>query len=116
MQSEPDQRDRLAAIRVISPKTGDLLYAEFVDGNNPAGYDYAPAAINFRELYNVTEDYHMLHNVFSVLHGGIWRRRGDAGGLHGCVENGGCAGLWFWIAQLLAFKLLAVHKLCVLWI
>ena len=54
-----------AAIRVISPKTGDLLYAEFVDGNNPAGYDYAPTAINFRELYNVTEDYHMLHNVYS---------------------------------------------------
>ena len=54
-----------AALRVIAPQTGDLLYAEFVDGNDPAGYDYAPAAINFRELYNVTNDYHMLHNIYA---------------------------------------------------
>ena len=53
-----------AALRIIAPQTGDLLYAEFVDGDNPAGYYFAPSAINFRELYNVTEDYYMLHNVY----------------------------------------------------
>ena len=40
-----------AAMRIIAPETGDLLYAEFVDGHDPAGYYFAPDAINFRELY-----------------------------------------------------------------
>ena len=52
------------SLRIIALQTGNLLYAEFVDGNDPAGYDYAPAAINFRELYNVSSDYYMLHNVY----------------------------------------------------
>lgn len=52
------------AMRVIAPETGDLLYAEFVDGHDPASYYFAPSAINFHELYNVTADYYMLHNIY----------------------------------------------------
>jgi hypothetical protein len=59
------------ALRIIAPQTGNLLYAEFVDGNDPAGYDYAPAAINFRELYNVSSDYYMLHNVYHEATDGL---------------------------------------------
>jgi hypothetical protein len=40
------------------------LYAEFVDGHDPASYYFAPSAINFHELYNVTTDYYMMHNIY----------------------------------------------------
>ena len=56
-----------AAMRIIAPETGDLLYAEFVDGSDPAGYYFAPSAINFYELYNVTEDYYQLRNIYSEV-------------------------------------------------
>ena len=54
-----------AALRVIAPQTGDLLYAEFVDGTQQESYYFNPTAINFHELYNVTDDYYMLNNIYS---------------------------------------------------
>lgn len=54
------------AIRIIAPQTGDLMYAEFVNGDDPAGYYHAPTAVNFRELYNVSADYYMLHNIWGT--------------------------------------------------
>ena len=81
-----------SALRIISPRLGNLMYAEFVDGTDPKvtmilllllllllplpillvltfllqGYDFDPSAINFRELYNVSEDYYMLTNIYST--------------------------------------------------
>jgi hypothetical protein len=42
------------------------LYAEFVDGSDPDSYYFAPEKINFRELYNVSDDYYMLQNIAEV--------------------------------------------------
>mmetsp|Transcript_93642 Transcript_93642/g.180696 ORF Transcript_93642/g.180696 Transcript_93642/m.180696 type:complete len:581 (+) Transcript_93642:35-1777(+) len=52
-----------AALRIIDGST-DLLYSEFVDVNNPRAWDFAEDQVNFRELYNVTEDYFMMQNVY----------------------------------------------------
>ena len=52
-----------AALRIIAPQTGDLMYAEFVDGTDPNSYYFAPEKINFRELYNISNDYYQLYNI-----------------------------------------------------
>lgn len=52
-----------AALRVVDGST-DLLYAEFADVTNPLAWDFAPDQLNFHELYNVTEDYFMSHNIY----------------------------------------------------
>ena len=53
-----------AALRIIAPLTGNLLYAEFVDGVSEESYYFNSSTINFHELYNVTEDYYMLTNIY----------------------------------------------------
>lgn len=45
---------------------GPLLYAEFADVSNPEAWDFAPATINFRELYNMTADPYMLRNLIDT--------------------------------------------------
>ena len=40
------------------------MYAEFVDGHQAANHFFPPDATNFFELYNVSEDYYQLHNVY----------------------------------------------------
>ena len=54
-----------AALRIIDD-TQDLLYAEFTDVNNPLAWDFAPDQINFYELYNVSNDYFMMHNIYKT--------------------------------------------------
>ena len=39
------------------------MYAEFVDGHDPASYYFAPSAINFHELYNASTDPWMMDNL-----------------------------------------------------
>ena len=43
----------------------DLLYAEFTNVLDPAGWHFEPAAVNYHELYHVGEDYFMLENVYA---------------------------------------------------
>ena len=52
-----------AALRIIAPVTGDLLYAEFFNGKDPAAWWMPSGEAYFYELYNVTEDYYMLENI-----------------------------------------------------
>ena len=54
-----------SAVRIIAPETGNLLFGEFNDGTDPAGWHFAPGSINYYELYNVTADYYMLHNIYN---------------------------------------------------
>jgi N-acetylglucosamine-6-sulfatase len=56
-----------SAVRIIAPETGDLLFGEFNDGRDPAGWHFAPSSINYYELYNVTTDYYMLHNIYDEV-------------------------------------------------
>ena len=42
---------------------GDLLYAEFFNGHDPSTWWMPAQKANFYELYNVTEDYYMVHGV-----------------------------------------------------
>lgn len=53
-----------SALRIIS-KTEDLLYAEFADVTNPNAWRFSPETINFYELYNVSEDFFMLNNIYA---------------------------------------------------
>merc|ERR1719482_71521 len=52
-----------AALRILDGRR-DLLYAEFVDGFDPKSWDFAPSQVNFYELYDVAEDYHMMRNIY----------------------------------------------------
>lgn len=54
-----------SAIRIIS-EDQDLLYAEFADVTDPNAWTFPPDSINFYELYNVSSDYYMLNNIYSV--------------------------------------------------
>jgi hypothetical protein len=51
------------ALRIIN-STHDLLYAEFTDVKFAANWDFADGTINFHELYNITEDYYQLNNIY----------------------------------------------------
>ena len=56
------------ALRILdSNHTSDLLYAEFTDVTNPKAWDFAPSELNFFELYNVTNDYYMAHNIYESV-------------------------------------------------
>ena len=67
-----------SALRIIDPAQGmDLLYAEFADVNNPLAWDFAPDQLNFFELYNVTEDYYMRHNIYSTAPADLKKRLHD---------------------------------------
>lgn len=52
------------ALRILN-ETHNLLYAEFTDVTNPAGWNFEEPAINFFELYNVTDDYYEMHNIYA---------------------------------------------------
>eukprot|EP01065_Artemidia_motanka_P024764 TRINITY_DN2966_c0_g1_i1.p1 TRINITY_DN2966_c0_g1~~TRINITY_DN2966_c0_g1_i1.p1 ORF type:complete len:503 (+),score=186.63 TRINITY_DN2966_c0_g1_i1:76-1584(+) len=54
-----------AALRILGGGE-DLLYAEFTNVDDPLAWDFDPARINYYELYNVTEDYYMLRNVYQA--------------------------------------------------
>ena len=54
-----------SAVRIIAPVTGDLLFGAFNDGSVAGGWYFNPASVNYYELYNVTEDYYMLHNIYN---------------------------------------------------
>merc|ERR1712232_290891 len=54
-----------AALRIIDGDD-DYLYAEFVDVRNPLAWDFAEDQVNFRELYNVKEDYFMMNNLINT--------------------------------------------------
>lgn len=56
-----------SAVRIIAPETGNLLFGEFNDGRVEEGWYFDPASINWYELYNVTEDYYMLHNIYTEV-------------------------------------------------
>ena len=53
--------------RTINPTTGvSLLYAEFTDVNIAKCWDWASAdCVGFYELYNMTDDPFMKHNIYS---------------------------------------------------
>lgn len=53
-----------AALRIIDGDD-DWLYAEFVDVLNPLAWDFAEEQVNYRELYNVKEDYFMMNNLIN---------------------------------------------------
>ena len=58
----------MVALRILdSNHTNDLLYAEFTDVTNPKAWDFAPSELNFFELYNVTNDYYMAHNIYESV-------------------------------------------------
>lgn len=44
----------------------DLLYAEFTNVLDPAGWHFEPAAVNYHELYHIREDYFMLENLYTA--------------------------------------------------
>lgn len=52
-----------SAMRVINGSRS-LMFAFFVDVTNPLAWDFAPDQINFRELYDVTNDYYMMENLY----------------------------------------------------
>merc|ERR1711935_876299 len=55
------------AIRIINTTSTppvDMLYAEFADVNNPLAWNFAPDQLNYFELYDVTNDYYMLENIY----------------------------------------------------
>ena len=51
-------------MRIVAPMTGNLLFGAFNDGSVADGWYFDPASMNYYELYNVTEDYFMLHNIY----------------------------------------------------
>ena len=54
-----------SALRIAGasgPQSG-LLYAEFVNVSDPAAWLFDPATINFYELYNMSADPFVLHNM-----------------------------------------------------
>jgi hypothetical protein len=53
-----------AALRIIAPVTGDLLYSEFFNGRDPSTWWMGAGSENYYELYNVTADYYMLENIY----------------------------------------------------
>eukprot|EP01052_Picozoa_sp_SAG31_P011497 SAG31_NODE_652_length_13181_cov_14.268155_6_plen_219_part_00 len=56
-----------SAIRIINTTATppiNLLYAEFADVNNPLAWDFAPDQLNFFELFDVSKDYYMMHNLY----------------------------------------------------
>ena len=54
-----------SAIRIINETAGiNMLYSEFVNVLDPLAWDFAPSQVNFYELYDVTKDYYMMHNIF----------------------------------------------------
>lgn len=61
-----------SAIRVIADHE-DLLYSEFADVTDPLAWNFAPGKINFFELYNVSEDYFMLTNIYDRAPVGLQR-------------------------------------------
>ena len=63
-----------SALRFTRGKFGQLLYAEFADVSNPAAWDFAPAQINFRELYNMSSDPFMLRNIYHEVHESLTQR------------------------------------------
>ena len=73
-----------SALRIISPKLGNLLYAEFVDGHIAESHFFPVTSINFYELYNVSEDYYMLHNIYQNTSKEIKEQLHDA--LHKAIK------------------------------
>lgn len=82
IQNAPDQTNEEMGARAATDSTNntfrairwintslippvDLLYAEFTDVLNPAGWLFSPGSVNFRELYHVDMDYFMMRNVYS---------------------------------------------------
>ena len=53
------------ALRILNT-THNMLYAEFTDVSKAEDWDFPDASLNFFELYNVTEDRFMLHNVYAM--------------------------------------------------
>ncbi len=54
-----------SALRIINQSSGvNMLYSEFVDVLDPLAWDFAPDRINFFELYDVSKDYYMMHNIY----------------------------------------------------
>jgi len=54
-----------SALRIINETSGvNMMYSEFVNVLDPLAWDFAPARINFYELYDVSKDYYMMHNIF----------------------------------------------------
>jgi len=45
--------------------TISLRYAEFANVLDPAGWDFAPTAVNYHELYDVSSDYYMMVNIWA---------------------------------------------------
>jgi N-acetylglucosamine-6-sulfatase len=52
-----------SALRIVSGSR-NLLYAEFANVDDPEAWNFAPHRINFVELYDVNNDYYMLHNIY----------------------------------------------------
>jgi len=59
-------RNTFAALRVIDHQN-DLLYAEFVNVNNPLAWDFDVEQVYFRELYNVSQDFYMINNIVDAV-------------------------------------------------
>ena len=62
------------AIRIINTTSTppvDMLYAEFADVNNPLAWNFAPDQLNYFELYDVTNDYYMLENIYPTADAGL---------------------------------------------
>jgi N-acetylglucosamine-6-sulfatase len=66
-----------SSLRIIAPQTGDLMYAEFVNGHDPSAHFFPPNATNFFELYNMYEG-SFLKEKFALE---------DAIGSHACVAQ-----------------------------
>lgn len=63
-----------SAIRVINTTASppiNLLYAEFADVNNPLAWDFAPSQLNFFELFDVSQDYYMMKNIYPSASGEV---------------------------------------------
>lgn len=41
-----------------------MLYSEFVDVLDPLAWDFAPDRVNFFELYDVSQDYYKMQNIY----------------------------------------------------
>ena len=53
------------ALRILNA-THNMLYAEFTDVSKAEDWDFPDASLNFFELYNVTADRFMLHNIHAT--------------------------------------------------
>ena len=51
------------AMRIIN-ETSNLMYAEFVDVSNPKAWEFNEKEVNFYELYDVSNDYYEMHNIY----------------------------------------------------